>query len=117
MGKSVFAKQDIEKGSVLCEYTGQLIPLHAVGPPRDNSYTWHIRGFCQIYSVMYGNIGRFANHHCTQYNFDPVLTMYGRRKVMAYQTRRAIAKGEQLNINYGKDLFDTSIQTMPLHSN
>lgn len=101
----MFAKRDIKKGTILCEYTGRLFPIDPVVFPRDSSYTWHISGTCRVDSTVYGNIGRFANHHCTQDNCDPVYLMYGRRKVVAYRAKRAIAKGEQLYVNYGSDYF------------
>ncbi|KAJ4389922.1 hypothetical protein N0V93_007394 [Gnomoniopsis smithogilvyi] len=64
--KGVFAKQDIEKGTVLCEHTGRLNPLDPAVPPCDNLYTWHVIRTCQIDSVVCGNMGRFVNNHCTQ---------------------------------------------------
>lgn len=108
MGVGVYAKQNIKKGTILCEYTGRLCPIDPVVFPADCSYTWHLSGTCRVDSVVYGNISRFVNHHCTQYNCDSVDLMYGRRKVLVYRAKRAISEGEQLHVNYGVEYFDTS---------
>lgn len=106
MGMGVFATQAIKKGTILCEYTGRLFPLDAaVFPPDDGAYTWHVSGRCLVDGALDGNIGRFVNHHCTQYNCDPMDLVYGRRKVLAYRVERAISRGEQLYVNYGINYF------------
>lgn len=108
MGKGVFAKQDIKKGTVLCEYTGRLRPLDPLTFPRDVSYTWEVDGTCNVDSAVYGNIARFVNHHCTQYNCEPLHIMYGRRKVLRYDASQDISKDEQLYVSYGSKYFGKS---------
>lgn len=105
MGKGVFAKQNIKKGTDLCEYTGRLRPLDPVTFPRDLSYIWDVDGTCSVDSAVYGNIARFVNHHCTQYNCSAEDTMYGRRKVLVYVATRNISKDEQLYVSYGSAYF------------
>lgn len=105
MGMGIFAKRAIEKDTLLCEYTGRLLPINPAQSPTDSTYTWHVTETCRVDSAEYGNIGRFSNHHCTEYNCDAMDLMYGRRKVMCYKTRRDIAKGEQILVNYGLEYF------------
>lgn len=105
MGLGIFAKRAIPKGTLLCEYTGRLMPIDFTHPPADPSYTWHVAGTCRVDSLVYGNIGRFANHHCLRYNCDAIDVMYGRRKVLCYNTRCDIPEGTQVFVNYGHQYF------------
>ncbi|CAN8103083.1 unnamed protein product [Discula destructiva] len=107
MGKGVFATRRISKDTLLCEYTGRLLPLNPATGPADGAYTyaWHVSRTCLVDAAVYGNIGRFANHHCTQFNCDAVDVMYGRRKVLCYRANQDIAAGEQVFANYGREYF------------
>lgn len=105
VGMGMFAKRAIKKGTLVCEYTGRLMPIDFTDWPADSSYTWHVAGTCRVDSVVFGNIGRFSNHHCTEFSCDAVDLMYGRRRVLCYRARRDIAKDEQIYVNYGMDYF------------
>lgn len=101
MGKGIFARRFIHRGTIVCEYAGRLYPLDAQILPADGSYFFHHSGCAMIDSLVYGNISRFANHHCSKSNLDVVDTMYGQRKVLVYQTNRDVHKDEELFVNYG----------------
>lgn len=99
-GVGVFATRRIPRGTTLCEYTGRLLPFD--GPEEgDHAYVWTLPGCGRVDAQVYGNVGRFVNHHCTRASVKCEETMYGRRKVLLYKTKRAVEAGEQLFVDYG----------------
>lgn len=117
-----FAEQDIERGEMVCEYTG-IVELEEKGD--DNLYLWdyptvlkeknkRIR-FC-VNAEKAGNYARFINHSLRKYQ-NVGIQMIPSRNLwhVVYIAQKDIKKGEQLLTYYGMQYWrDRKIVPTPL---
>ncbi|KAG8165872.1 hypothetical protein KVR01_004424 [Diaporthe batatas] len=102
-GFGVFAREDIPKGTLIGEYLGRLVPFHPC-PRVESAYVYVITGRAECDAETYCNITHFINHNCNC-NTNPVTAMYGGRAVVVFSTKREIAAGEEITIDYGPEYF------------
>lgn len=104
LGKGTFATEDIPAGAWLGEYLGEIAPDESVLTLDQSAYTFAVsRRYC-VESRQFRNWTAFMNHHCDE-NVEVVDYVYGRRHVLAFRSKRAIAKDEQVFTWYGPDYF------------
>jgi len=112
-GYGLFARHFVKKGTVIGEYTGELITieeetrrLNLYKKMNMSNYFYEPRNEgLSIDAGPMGNHTRFINHSCDNVNCEIFLeTIEGLPKnwVMAIKN---IREGEQLFLNYGKDYF------------
>lgn len=105
LGKGAFATKDIPAGAWLGEYLGEILPH---GFPLTNgqaAYAFHVEDRYSVESREFRNWTAFMNHHCDE-NVEGLEYIYGRRHVMAFRSKRAIDKDEQVFTWYGKGYFE-----------
>ncbi len=110
-----FADKDIEKGSMICEYTGIIEREEPFN--EDNLYLWDYPTiiyekqegkkyrkkitFC-VNAEMYGNVGRFINHSQKRYqNVGIQMIPYNNLWHVVYIAIKNIPKDAQLLTHYG----------------
>ncbi len=90
------------------EYTGVLLNRrqHKELPVTQESHTyiWQISSYWSIDGVKNGSGAEIINHSC-----DPNLRVWFKGKQVYYISRRRIAKGEELTIDYNYEASDESI--------
>lgn len=122
-GHGLFARFDFEKNRVLGEYTGELVPIDNSRSDEETRYMADItigqanltqkgtlaalcrQAKCWIDASRKGSIFRFLNHSC-DWNAGLQLARVGMgRRVLMVATTKAIAAGEEITIDYGKDYW------------
>jgi SET domain-containing protein len=103
-GFGLFAREAIPIGTFIGVYSGELCRAEdqdlIKGKP---SYIWGFEKDRIINAKYKGNKSRFMNHNRDNSNVTVrVVTALGTSYVL-FTTARAIAAGEELTINYGKD--------------
>ncbi len=100
VGKGIFAKRKIPKGTRIIEYEGERVPKNKLfveineGKPI-NVYTFSLSDKLVIDGLRNGNESRFINHscdpNCESYIFDERVYIYAMRE---------ITRGEELTFDY-----------------
>lgn len=110
MGVGVFATAPIPKGTVIGVYTGDLVQM-ATLTPDEKRYTAEIRTLPSGETVLInafqrGNWTRFINHSCKpNCGRFKVAMNCGSMMVYYVRTEKAIAIGEELSVDYGREYF------------
>ena len=113
VGYGVFASEDLPAGTFIAEYAGVVTPRDQV-KNRTWSWSYPIRGRfidglpsrASLDGRLYGNELRFVNHSDHR-NISAIFVHDGTTWVNCYYARKAIAKGEELLVNYGKRYWKT----------
>lgn len=103
-GLGLFADQDISQGTFVIEYTGELISIEQANR-RGGKYLFKIDSELAIDAKNRENLARYINHSC-----QPNCEVQINRKLILIFALRDIAKGEELNYDYGKEYFLTYIK-------
>lgn len=100
IGKGVFAKRKIPRGTRIIEYTGERVPLEnllveVVAGRISPVYTFRLNETTVIDGARNGNESRFINHscepNCEAYSFDDRMYIYAMRDIV---------RGEELTFDY-----------------
>ena len=121
-GLGVFAKADLEKGSIVCEYKGKLIgeddiphkPRTKRFPPNVDDWTTGTGNFAFFFQTMDGKVwcidaensisyGARINHSIANGNLVPIVVEKKKgQPQLWFKTKRHISKGEELLYDYGE---------------
>jgi uncharacterized protein len=104
IGLGLFAKTAFSKGGLVIEYTGALIS-NAAADRKGGRYLFQVNSRWTVDGTGRENLSRYINHSC-----DPNCIAYTRGKRILIYARRAIAPGEELSYDYGKEYFDAFIK-------
>jgi uncharacterized protein len=104
IGLGLFAKRSFSKGELVIEYTGALIS-NDDADHRGGRYLFQVNSRWTVDGTGRENLSRYINHSC-----DPNCIAYTRGKRILIYARRAIAPGEELAYDYGKEYFDAFIR-------
>ncbi len=104
VGLGLFARQSIRRGSLVVEYTGQLLPADEAYR-RGGRYLFEVNSKWIVDGSGRENISRYINHSCRP-NCEP--RTRGMR-ILIYALRN-IRAGEELTYDYGKEYFDELIK-------
>ncbi|MCJ1397299.1 hypothetical protein MMC11_000491 [Xylographa trunciseda] len=120
-GIGVRTLQFIEKGTILAEYLGEIVPNgYAYGEPwnLDSVYGWEIEvkipngpqrnPLATIAAKDKGNWCRYTNHSCRQ-SLSGDVAIVGTQRCLLYWAIRDILPFEELTVNYGDAYFRPSI--------
>jgi uncharacterized protein len=100
----VYADQAIPAGRKVIEYTGQKINRRETKRREDTHYLFELDKYWTIDGAVGGSGAEFINHSC-----DPNLATRILRGHILYFSRRRIAKGEELTVDYN---FDWDVERM-----
>ena len=103
-GLGLFATDVIEKGAFIIEYVGPRITSEEVEKRRNTRYLFEINSRWTIDGSPRWNTARYINHSCRP-NAE---AFTDKRRVWIWSKRR-IAAGEEITIDYGKEYFDQHI--------
>lgn len=110
-GKGLFAKFDIEKGTVIIEYTGEVTNWEAVRYDTNNVYIYYVNDDYVINAKELPDaIARYANdaHGLTRIkglnNNSRFVNINGR---IFIKSTKLIRAGSEILVNYGKGYWDT----------
>lgn len=104
-GLGLFAAEDIEEGTLVVEYTGEVIDkteMEERDRQRGKQQHWYTMAMGKgryIDATDYGNEARFANHSCEP-NCETQLWSCGNESFVGIFTLRDVAKGEELTFDY-----------------
>ena len=104
VGLGLFARAPIERGALVVEYTGDLLPADEAYR-RGGRYLFEVNSRWIVDGSGRQNISRYINHSCRP-NCEP--RTRGMR-ILIY-ARRHIRAGEELTYDYGKEYFDELIK-------
>jgi len=113
-GYGLFAKCFIAKGTVIGEYTGELI-TNEEASRRNSIYRMHKmsnyffdtrKPGLTIDAGPMGNQTRFINHSCDDYNCDCYVEIINGTPKNWYVAIKDIPQEHELLVNYGKDYFN-----------
>ena len=105
-GLGLFALEPIAKGTRVIEYTGEKINLDEANR-RGGMYLFEINSKWFIDGKGRENLARYINHTCGSAANCTVDVKAGRIWIVA---RKNIKEGEELNYDYGKDMFNAYIK-------
>jgi len=113
MGLGLFAKDKIRRGTLIGEYTGEMITQSEADKREELydelglvSYTFEV-GWMVIDAGPMGNHCRFINHSCNP-NCQVQSTLINGLPRLFVKTIKTIEKDEEVYINYGKRYFKGS---------
>lgn len=110
MGRGVFAKCKIDKGTVIGNYEGPLIHEDDLTPEMEenNMYLWDLHGFWNGFIIdagdpRFSNFARYVNHNklCMR-NVKAVGHAPGKTPVVSFVAICDIEKDKELFVDYGK---------------
>jgi uncharacterized protein len=104
VGLGLFAVQPIARGTLVVEYTGELLPAEEAYR-QGGRYLFEVNSRWIVNGAGRQNISRYINHSCRP-NCEP--RTRGMR-ILIYAKRR-IQSGEELTYDYGKEYFDELIK-------
>jgi hypothetical protein len=106
-GLGIFAVRQIARRQTVVAYGGPWIDNdEAVRRERRGArYLFEVNSKWTIDGSSRRNLGRYINHSCRP-NAEPVL----RNKKIVFIASRAIAPGEEITFDYGKEYFDLFIK-------
>ncbi len=103
-GLGLFALEPIPKGKKIIEYVGRVL----TGEPDDatsGQYIFNLSKKVDIDGAPRWNIARYANHSCRPNAESDVIKGH-----VWVKSKKAIAKGEEIVYDYGKEFFDEHIK-------
>jgi hypothetical protein len=103
-GLGLFANRAFTRGDFVIEYTGALLP-NDLADRRGGRYLFRVNSRWTIDGTGRENMSRYINHSCR-----PNCVAYTSGLKIRIYARRAIAPGEELAYDYGKEYFDAYIQ-------
>jgi len=107
-GLGLFATAPIAKGALIVEYSGRRIPTWQAREREARTgcrYMFEVNSRWTVDGSTRRNIGRYANHSCRP-NAESALA---KGKVML-RAIKAIAAGEEITYDYGREYFDLFIK-------
>jgi hypothetical protein len=124
-GFGVFAKQDIERNTIICTYAGEIIPIYDGRLRIEKDYiTQFMDGYCLVGDSVDGDIGHYINGSRTnnrkvvnvKYIFPPKSCLFEKIATRFYdhktcrgrfyiETTKNISTGDELIAFYGKSKF------------
>lgn len=108
-GLGLFAAAPIRKRQPIVEYSGPRIPTReaqAREKSRGSRYMFEIDRTWTIDGSVRSNIARYANHACR-----PNAEAYLSRGRIMLRAIRAIAPGEEITYDYGREYFDLFLKS------
>ena len=102
-GLGLFTKQDIPRGAVVIEYIGKTLTAEEYAAS-NSKYLFELGPKKTIDGAPRWNTARYINHSCAP---NCTIDVHNRRAFI--RARRAIAAGEELSYNYGKEYFEAYI--------
>ena len=102
-GLGLFTLQPIRAGKRIIEYLGTVITNEEAARKR-GKYLFELDDDYSLDGTVRTNLARYINHSCKP---NSEAFIYGHR-IWIY-SRRAIAAGEPITINYGKSYFEEHI--------
>ena len=108
-GLGLFAVRPIKRRDYIVTYSGPWISNEEADrlERRNARYLFEVNSQWTINGASRRNLGRYANHSCRP-NAEAVRRRGKRKMVLVAQ--RAIAPGEEITYDYGKDYFDLFIK-------
>jgi uncharacterized protein len=103
-GLGLFTNRTFSKRELVIEYTGALIS-NADADRKGGRYLFQVNSRWTVDGTGRENLSRYINHSC-----DPNCIAYTRGKRILIYALRAIAAGEELSYDYGKEYFDAFIR-------
>lgn len=103
-GLGLFADEDIKKGEVIIEYTGNILLGKDSREAKPNMYLFEIHRDKTIDGSPRWNIARYCNHSCDG-NAESEIKK-GRVFIVA---RKNIQAGDEIVYDYGQEFFDEYI--------
>jgi SET domain-containing protein len=103
-GFGLFAEEQIKKGDYIIDYVGEIIP-NAKCENHPGKYLFEVDDHFTIDGAARENIARYINHSCKPNS--EVEIEKGEIKIYAIKD---IAKGEEINYDYGKEYFNEFIK-------
>ncbi|XP_047017705.2 histone-lysine N-methyltransferase EHMT1 isoform X1 [Ictalurus punctatus] len=112
-GWGVRTLQDIQQGTFVCEYVGEIISDAEADVREIDSYLFSLDSkvgdmYC-IDARFYGNISRFINHHCEP-NLFPCRVFTSHQDLrfphIAFFASKNISAGDELGFDYGDHFWD-----------
>ncbi|MDB5237790.1 MAG: nuclear protein [Candidatus Kaiserbacteria bacterium] len=104
VGEGLFATQDIRKGDLIIEYTGEKLPT-AVADARDSRYLFELDDEWTLDGSGTENTARYINHSC-----DPNSEAEIRHGRIMIDAVRDIKAGEEITFDYDQEYFDEFIK-------
>jgi uncharacterized protein len=106
-GLGLFAVRPIARRQYIVAYSGPWIDNDEAArrERRGARYLFEVNGRWTIDGTSRRNLGRYVNHSCRP-NAEPVM----RKRRMVVVALRAIAPGEEITFDYGKEYFDLFIK-------
>ena len=107
--KDAFARRDIEKGTFIGEYAGEVL-LSASIQRRKSEYLFNVGGGLTIDASRKGNATRFMNHSCepATCNVDAqVVNHRGTRRVV-FTANTFIKRGTEMMYDYGSAFVENT---------
>eukprot|EP00118_Oscarella_pearsei_P002960 m.12403 g.12403 ORF g.12403 m.12403 type:complete len:727 (+) comp24027_c0_seq1:162-2342(+) len=121
-GWGVRARQNIPKGSLICEYAGRLITDEAANRIEDDTYLFdldvdgQVEGCMCIDACKYGNVSRFINHSCEPNVFPiQVFSEHHDKKFpkMVFFSMKDVAVNEEICFDYGDRFWNVKHKEFP----
>jgi uncharacterized protein len=103
-GLGLFANRAYSRGDFVIEYTGALLP-NDLADRKGGRYLFKVNSRLTVDGTGRENLSRYINHSCR-----PNCIAYTRGLKIRIYARRAIAPGEELAYDYGKEYFDAYIR-------
>jgi hypothetical protein len=103
-GLGLFANRAFTRGDFVIEYTGALLP-NDLADSKGGRYLFRVNSRWTIDGTGRENMSRYINHSC-----KPNCVAYTSGLKIRIYARRAIAPGEELAYDYGKEYFDAYIR-------
>ncbi len=102
-GLGLFAARPFSRNDFVIEYTGALL-ANEEADLKGGRYLFRVNSRWTIDGVGRKNLSRYINHSCA-----PNCVAYTSRLKIRIYALRAIAPGEELTYDYGKEYFDAYI--------
>ena len=107
-GLGLFATEFIDKGTVIVEYKGRMLPDAVAGKLADQGakYLYEINSRWTVDGANRRNVARYANHSCRP-NAESDVT---RDKKIIIRAIKRIYPGDEITYDYGRDYFNLIIK-------
>lgn len=105
-GLGLFATKPIVKGALIVEYWGRRVPTRTADDI-NSKYLFEINSRWTVDGATRRNVARYINHSCRP-NAEPDI----RKGRILISAKRAIAPGDEITYNYGRNYFSTFIAPM-----
>jgi hypothetical protein len=107
-GLGLFATKPIKKGEKIIRYFGPMLDSrNKKHEAIDNKYLFEINGRWTIDGSVRRNIARYINHSCKP---NAESDVSARKRRVDIRAIKAIAPGDEINYDYGKDYFNSFLK-------